>query len=70
MGRFALLTNWSERQQLLGGVIALLLATACVATLGTLGFEGGIGAVLVGLAGVVLFVVATLSIGTSETARV
>lgn len=60
----------TERQRLLVGAIALLLATACVTALGTLGVGRGAVAGLVGIASVVLLVVATLSIGTSESARV
>lgn len=70
MVRNRLVANWTERGRLLAGVVALVLATVCVVTLGTLGITSGVVAGLVGLVSVFLLVVGTLSIGTSESARV
>jgi hypothetical protein len=60
----------SGRQRLVSGVIALVLATACILSLTVLQTDGVVGGSLVGLLTVALFVYGTVSIGTSEQIQV
>jgi hypothetical protein len=60
----------SERQRLLGGIAALALATICILSLQAVQTGGMVGGTLLGLLTVACLVVGTLSIGTSEQARV
>jgi hypothetical protein len=64
------LSALTERQQLLGGVVALALAAACVLSLPVLGNGELIVGSGLGLLAVALFVFGTLSIGTSEQVQV
>jgi|AntRauTorcE11898_2_1112593.scaffolds.fasta_scaffold53998_1 hypothetical protein len=60
----------SERLQLLGGTVALVLATVCLVALTMLGVGGELDRMALGLLTVGLFVVGALSIGKSEQPRV
>ena len=66
MVRTRMVVGRTERQQLVGGAITLLLATICLMIMATTGIGGDLGGMTLGLASVLLFVVGTLSIGTSE----
>ena len=70
MTRSGIEMNWTERQQLVAGGIALLGGAVCILSLIPVGTGGGPAGVVLALAGVALFVVATLSIGTSKRERV
>lgn len=58
--------DWSERQKLLVGSVALLLGALSVWILGTNGLTDTAAAMALGVVSVALLVVGTLSIGTSE----
>jgi hypothetical protein len=60
----------SERLQLFGGAVALVLATACLVALTMLGVGGELDRMALGLLTVGLFVTGALSIGKSERQRV
>lgn len=60
----------TEGQQLFGGTVALLLATACVIILTMVWTGSEMGAMALGLLSVALFVAGALVIGVSETAQV
>lgn len=70
MTRFGAVRNLTERQKLLVGTVTLLLGAVSVVVLAMAGFGSGREAMALGVASVACFVVGTLSIGTSETARV
>lgn len=60
----------SQRLQLFGGVVALLLATVCLVTLIMLGVGSELDRMALGLLTVALFVAGALSIGKSERQHV
>lgn len=70
MTRSGIEIGLTERQQLLAGVIAMLGGTVCILALASAGTGGGPTGIVLALVGVSLFVVGTLSIGTSERERV
>jgi len=61
-------TDVTERQQLAGGAVALLLATVCMLSLAVTGSV--LSGVVLGLLSVGFFVLGTISIGTSESSRI
>lgn len=63
-------TNWTERQRIIGGAAALAAGTICILSLTATGIGSGLSGMLLAVASVVLFVVGTLSIGTSEQEHV
>lgn len=65
MIRLDIARNWTERQQLVVGILALLGGTACILTLPATGPGGGLEGPLLALVSVALFVAGTLSIGRS-----
>lgn len=69
MIRSGLEVRWTERQQLVAGVLALLGGTVCILALTPAGTGGGPSGMALALVGVALFVAGTLSIGTSERER-
>ncbi|WP_367176234.1 hypothetical protein [Haloarcula rubripromontorii] len=60
----------TERQQLAGGAVALLLATVCMLALAMTGTGSVLSGVILGLLSVGFFVLGTISIGTSESSRI
>jgi len=60
----------TERQQLVSGAIALLLAVVCMLGLTVTGLEGVLVGVLLGILSVSFFVLGTISIGTSASKRI
>jgi len=69
MTRSGLEVRWTERQQLVAGVLALLGGTVCILALASAEMGGGPNGMALALVGVALFVAGTLSIGTSERER-
>lgn len=70
MARSRIKPNWTERQQLIGGAVAFVAGTVCILSLTATGIGSGPSGMLLALASVALFVVGTLSIGTSEQEHV
>lgn len=69
MTRAGIEVGWTERQQLVAGVLALLGGTLCILALAPAETGSGPSGMALALAGVALFVAGTLSIGTSERER-
>jgi hypothetical protein len=62
--------SMTERQQLAGGVVALLLATVCMLALAMTAPGSVLSGVVLGLLSVGFFVIGTISIGTSDSKRI
>lgn len=70
MARLTIRMNWTERQRIIGGAIALVTGTICILSLTATGIRSGLGAAVLALTSVVLFVAGTLSIGAAGQTRV
>lgn len=70
MTRSGLEVSWTERQQLVAGVLALLGGNVFILLLTPVGTGGDPSGMALALVGVAPFVAGTLSIGTSERERV
>lgn len=70
MAKSQIVSKMTERQQLVSGIIALVLATICMLALPVIQTKGIVGGGLLGLLSVSFFAFGTLSIGTSERIQV
>lgn len=63
-------TKMTERQQVAGGAMAILLATVCMLALAMIEPGSVVAGVVLGLLSVAFFVLGTLSIGTSDRKQI
>jgi hypothetical protein len=70
MARLDTETEWTDRQRLLGGAVALLVGTICILSLTPTGTGGETTGMVLALLGVGMFVAGTLLIGSSGGERV